>query len=200
MRLYCTYVLFLLTLSFLAQTKTDSIKTLIQTEQQKLVQFYLDSTTTPLSLEERKTFPGIHHFPIDFKYRVTATLKKFNNSDTVIFPTSSSKLKRYIKYAEAHFKLDSKKHVLILYRSVDLMKHPKYGNLVFLPFTDLTSNEETYGGGRYLDLEITEADTMIIDFNLCYQPYCAYSHNGWSCPIPPKENFVNAKIKAGVKN
>jgi uncharacterized protein (DUF1684 family) len=80
------------------------------------------------------------------------------------------------------------------------IKKQEYANLVFLPFTDLTSNYETYGGGRYLDLEVTDSNTMIIDFNLCYHPYCAYSHNGWSCPIPPKENFVNAKIKAGVKN
>ncbi|MBL7917124.1 MAG: DUF1684 domain-containing protein [Bacteroidia bacterium] len=200
MRLFCTSLLCMLVLGYFAQSKSDSIINYIKTEHQNLQQFYLDSTTTPLSIEERKTFPGIHHFPIDLKYRVNATLKKFTNSDTVVFSTSSSKLKKYIKYAEAHFKIDNKKHVLILYRSVDLMKHPKYGNLVFLPFTDLTSNEETYGGGRYLDLEITDANTMLIDFNLCYQPYCAYSHNGWSCPIPPKENFVNAKILAGVKN
>ncbi len=199
MRLFCTSVMFLVTLSFLAQIKMDSIKTRIQTEQQNLVQFYLDSTTTPLSLEERKTFSGIHHFPIDLKYRVNAILKKYDQSDTVIFPTSSGKNKRYIKYALATFKLNGKSHSLTLYRMADL-KRADLANHVFLPFTDLTSNEETYGGGRYLDLEITDANTMLIDFNLCYQPYCAYSHNGWSCPIPPKENFVNAKILAGVKN
>ena len=126
-------------------------------------------------------------------------MEKFDQKDTVIFPTSSSKMKRYIKYAKASFSLDGKKHALILYRMTEVKK-PEYAKLVFLPFTDLTSNNETYGGGRYLDLEITEDKTMMIDFNLCYQPYCAYSHNGWSCPIPPKENFVNAKIMAGVKN
>lgn len=182
-----------------AQTKTDSIVIRIKTEQADLVKFYLDSTTTPLSRSERKEFSGIHHFPINLNYRVIATLDKFDQKDTVVFPTSSSKMKRYIKYAKANFKIDGKKHSLILYRMADVKK-PEYAKLVFLPFTDLTSNNETYGGGRYLDLEITDDKTMIIDFNLCYHPYCAYSHNGWSCPIPPKENFVNAKIKAGVKN
>ncbi|MFO0358170.1 MAG: DUF1684 domain-containing protein [Sphingobacteriaceae bacterium] len=182
-----------------SQNKNDSIIHHIKTEQADLVKFYLDSTTTPLSKAERVDFKGIQHFPINLKYRVTATLEKFDQKDTVVFPTSSSKMKRYIKYAKATFKLDGKIHSLILYRMADI-KRPEYANLIFLPFTDLTSNNETYGGGRYLDLEMTDGNTMIIDFNLCYHPYCAYSHNGWSCPIPPKENFVNAKIKAGVKN
>lgn len=185
--------------SLFSQNKEDNLREEIRLEHNKLIKFYIDSTTTPLSIEERKTFPGIHHFPIDLKYRVKAILKKYDQSDTVIFPTSSGKNKRYIKYALATFKLNGKSHSLTLYRMADL-KRPDLANHVFLPFADLTSNEETYGGGRYLDLEITDANTMLIDFNLCYQPYCAYSHNGWSCPIPPKENFVNAKILAGVKN
>jgi uncharacterized protein (DUF1684 family) len=195
------YIFLFLTITsfYSAQVKKDSIIHHIKSEQADLVKFYLDSATTPLSKAERIDFKGIQHFPINLKYRVTATLEKFDQKDTVVFPTSSSKLKRYIKYAKATFNLDGKKHSLILYRMADIKKQ-EYANLVFLPFTDLTSNYETYGGGRYLDLEVTDSNTMIIDFNLCYHPYCAYSHNGWSCPIPPKENFVNAKIKAGVKN
>lgn len=182
-----------------AQSQKDSIVKAIKHEQEELVKFYLDSTTTPLARSERADFKGIHHFPIDLNYRVKANLEKFSTSDTVIFQTSSTKKKRYIPYAKAKFKLNGKWHSLTLYRMAD----PKTAELakhVFLPFTDLTSNVETYGGGRYLDLEVTDADVMILDFNLCYHPYCAYSHNGWSCPIPPKENFVNTKIKAGVRN
>ncbi len=182
-----------------SQVKKDSILAHIRSEQEALVKFYLDTATTPLSVTERMDFKGIHHFPINLKYRVTAELQKFELKDTVVFPTSSGKMKRYVKYALATFKLDGKKHSLTLYKMAD-PKRPEYANLIFLPFTDLTSNNETYGGGRYLDLEMTDKNTMILDFNLCYHPYCAYSHNGWSCPIPPKENFVNAKIKAGVMN
>lgn len=197
MRTICLFLF----LSFLsnAQNGKDTMIGYIKREQANLVKFYLDSTTTPLSRAERKEFEGIHHFPIDLKYRVEAHLEKFKTSDTVIFSTSSGKKKRYIKYAKAIFKLDGKKHMLVLYKMAD-PKKPEYANLVFLPFTDLTSNYETYGGGRYIDLQATDSDKMIIDFNLCYQPYCAYSHNGWSCPIPPQENFVNTKIKGGVKN
>ncbi|MBK6521929.1 MAG: DUF1684 domain-containing protein [Sphingobacteriaceae bacterium] len=192
--------LFLVTaITSLGQVKKDSIIKNIKVEQEKLVKFYLDSTTTPLARSERKDFVGIHHFPITLKYRAVAQLEKFDQKDTVIFPTSSGKKKRYIKYAKANFKIDGKKHSLVLYRMADIKKL-EYAKLLFLPFTDLTSNNETYGGGRYIDLEITDANSILIDFNLCYQPYCAYSHNGWNCPIPPQENFVNAKIKAGVKN
>lgn len=186
-------------ISSFAQKEKDTIVEHIKKEQLGLVNFYLDSTTTPLARSERKDFPGIHHFPINLKYRVVADLEKFTSSDTVIFPTSSGKKKRYIKYAKATFKIDGKKHSLILYKMADIKK-PELAKHVFLPFTDLTSNNETYGGGRYIDLEVTDKNKMLIDFNLCYHPYCAYSHNGWNCPIPPKENFVNAKILAGVKN
>jgi len=182
-----------------SQTKKDTIANHIKKEQEKLVKFYLDSTTTPLAKKEKIDFAGIHHFPINLKYRVTAQLEKFQTSDTIVFQTSSGKKKRYFKYAKANFKIDGKMHSLILYKMAD-PKKPEWANLIFLPFTDLTSNNESYGGGRYMDLEVTDGNTIILDFNLCYQPYCAYSHNGWSCPIPPKENFVNAKIKAGVKD
>jgi uncharacterized protein len=198
MRTNYLFLFLLCSITFFAQKKNDTIIQDIKNEQSKLVKFYLDSTTTPLAKTERKNFQGIHHFPINLKYRVNASLEKFDQTDTVIFSTSSSKKKRYIKYAKAKFKIEGKEHSLILYRMADI-KRPEYAKLVFLPFTDLTSNNETYGGGRYIDLELSDANSIIIDFNLCYQPYCAYSHNGWSCPIPPPENFVNAKIKAGVK-
>ncbi len=74
-----------------------------------------------------------------------------------------------------------------------------FENYLFLPFTDLTNGNGTYGGGRYIDLEIPKGDTMVIDFNKSYNPYCAYNGK-YSCPIPPKENDLNIAIKAGVKN
>ena len=70
--------------------------------------------------------------------------------------------------------------------------------IYYIPFTDLTNGEETYGAGRYLDFKIPESEKVIIDFNLAYNPYCAYNHS-YSCPIPPKENNLNIKIEAGEK-
>ncbi len=118
------YLFLCLAISFtvLAQEKKDSVIKYIKIEQEKLVKFYLDSTTTPLARTERKDFEGIHHFPINLKCRVVAQLEKLDQLDTVIFLTSSGKKKRYIKYAKANFKLDGKKHSLILYRMADIKK------------------------------------------------------------------------------
>jgi uncharacterized protein (DUF1684 family) len=74
----------------------------------------------------------------------------------------------------------------------------KYKNHIFVPFTDLTTGSESYGGGRYVDLELPFSDKVIIDFNRAYNPYCAYNHK-YSCAIPPEENHLNVAIKAGVK-
>ena len=73
----------------------------------------------------------------------------------------------------------------------------KYKNYLFLPFTDLSNDEESYAGGRFIDLEIPEGNEIAIDFNRAYNPYCAYNDK-YSCPIPPKENFLNMKILGGV--
>ncbi|MGE0566573.1 MAG: DUF1684 domain-containing protein [Bacteroidia bacterium] len=185
-------------ISLKAQNK-DSIVKKVHEVQEELRAFYLDTTTTPLSKEERIEFKGIRHFPIDLNYRVKAKLYLLDLSDTVSFATSNGSVKYFLKYAEASFELESKKCKLYLYKRV-FKNSNKEVNYLFLPFKDLTSGEETYGGGRYIDLGIPDSNQIIIDFNLCYQPYCAYSHNGWSCPIPPPENFLEVKVKAGVRD
>ena len=73
----------------------------------------------------------------------------------------------------------------------------KLDNTLFLPFLDLTNGENTYAGGRYLDLIIPDNDSLIIDFNKAYNPYCAYNPK-YSCPIVPSTNFIHVKVEAGV--
>jgi hypothetical protein len=76
---------------------------------------------------------------------------------------------------------------------------PEYKDLLFIPFKDLTNGRESYGGGRYIDIKNPAGKSAIIDFNLAYNPSCAYGSDKYSCPIPPKENFLQVKIKAGEK-
>ena len=68
---------------------------------------------------------------------------------------------------------------------------------MFIPFRDATSGKETYGAGRYIDM--AESEQYVIDFNTAYNPFCVYNEN-YSCPIPPKENWLAVEIKAGEKN
>lgn len=79
------------------------------------------------------------------------------------------------------------------------MSTEKYADHLFIPFTDMTSGEESYENGRYIDLSIADVESghFTIDFNKAYNPYCAYVSDLYNCPIPPKENHLSIKIKAG---
>ena len=81
------------------------------------------------------------------------------------------------------------------------MKNPKYIDHLFIPFNDLTNYEETYGGGRYIDLSLNDIKDgkVVLDFNKCHNPYCAYS-DGYNCPIPPEANRLKVAVKAGEMN
>ncbi len=158
---------------------------------------FADSEKSPLEKKDLKKFKGLDYFPIDAKYRVTATFMLTPNEAPFSMPTSTSRLPLYAKYGIATFTIDGQNFSLPLYKSQDPFIKEEYKNHLFLPFTDLTNGKESYGGGRYIDMTIPEGDTLVIDFNKSYNPYCAYSGK-YSCPIPPKDNFLNTEIKAGV--
>jgi uncharacterized protein (DUF1684 family) len=96
------------------------------------------------------------------------------------------------------FNLKGNAYRLNVYQNQDLMKKEGFEDYLFLPFLDDTNGEESYGGGRYIDLGIPEGDEVVIDFNKAYNPYCAYNEK-YSCPIVPRENYLDLKVEAGVK-
>ncbi|HLV45738.1 MAG TPA: DUF1684 domain-containing protein [Flavobacterium sp.] len=170
----------------------------IERHQKKLKSFYDNSKTTPLSKEEKRAFEGIHFFPIDTTYIVKAHFERLKNQEKFQMPTTGEKEPWYIKYAKVTFDLHEKTHELIVYQNLDLLNEDGYEDYLFLPFLDETNGEETYGGGRYLDVENPYSDTLVLNFNLAYHPYCAYAA-GYSCPIVPLENYVETRIESGVK-
>ena len=115
-------------------------------------------------------------------------------------PTSTDRTPIYRRYGYVDFLIDSISLKLTVYQNIDLLKRDrkKFKNYLFIPFKDKTTRNETYGGGRFLDFEIPENENASLDFNLAYNPYCAYSHR-YSCPIPPEENTLQIEIKAGEK-
>ena len=149
----------------------------------------------PISPEEAI---GINFFEADSSYVVLARVELLDQKDTLTMPTANGKQKDYVKYAYLHFDLQGKASKLLIFRSVRLMKNPLYRNALFLPFYDYSNGSMTYGGGRYMDLSINDIKdkTLILDFNRCYNPYCAYT-SGYSCPIPPEENTIELEILAG---
>lgn len=177
----------------IAQNNLDAT----QKYQSELISFYNNPETTPLDLEEQKNFKGISFFDIDEKFIVEAELELLKKQKPFLMPSTGKIKQEYKKYGILHFEIDGKKLQLVVYQNIALSKRKGYEKHLFLPFYDLTSGESTYGGGRYLDVEIPESNQMIIDFNQAYNPYCAYSAR-YSCPITPEENFLDIEIKAGV--
>jgi uncharacterized protein (DUF1684 family) len=166
--------------------------------QNELVHEYADPSQSPLSAKAKKTFKGIHFYPFNEKYVVDAKFVRTPNEKPFQMSTSSGMRKTYVKYAEVFFMIDKKAYKLNVYQSQDLIKSAEYKDYLFIPFTDATSGNETYEGGRYIDLNTTNSDHIIINFNKAYHPYCAYT-DGYNCPIPPQENTLPIKIEAGVK-
>ncbi len=150
---------------------------------------------SPLSELDKAYFEGLKYFPIDEKYKVEATLTRFIVQETLTTLTSTGEDRTYNQYGWVKFDLNGKTHKMLVLQPTE----EELEDYFFLPFADETSAEETYGGGRYLDIEIiNKQNTVIVDFNLAYSPYCAYSDK-FSCPIPPEENFLQTKIEAGEK-
>lgn len=153
------------------------------------------SEESPLSDEMKQQFDKLTYFTPDPAYKVTARLRPINSQKLMVLPTSDGKEKKYVRYAMASFSLQGKELQVLLLKSME----DDNPDRLFLPFKDKTNGDETYGGGRYLDLELRRENQITIDFNLAYNPYCAYS-SGYSCPLPPSENYLDIPVPAGEKS
>ncbi|RNI26204.1 TonB family protein [Rufibacter latericius] len=155
---------------------------------------------SPLKAEAKASFKGLEYFPVDESYRVKARFVRNTQETVFIMPTTGTRNPEYVKYGELHFRLKGQPLKLSVYQNQELKKQPKYMTYLFIPFTDATTGQETYETGRYLDFTIPMGtDSVWLDFNKAYNPYCAYGE-GYSCPIPPKENKLPVGIEAGVRN
>lgn len=200
MKKHILFLLLLFSVFIFSQKNKQQSKEIqeIKKFQKDLNKEYLDSKETPLRDDNFKKFKQHPFFPIDLKYRVTAKFIKTENPQPFDLPTSSGKSKSYQEFGKATFELDGKSYTLTIYQSLDLMKMEKYKDHLFLPFHDETNNKETYGGGKYMDLKIPSGNTIVLDFNQSYQPFCAYNAYDYNCPIVPEENKLAVEIRAGV--
>lgn len=158
---------------------------------------FKDPETSPLPDRYRKDFEGLDFFEPDSLYRVKARIARTPEAQPFLMPTTTSRQTREIRYGIVYFVLDGRNFELELYRSLEPDESAEKDRL-FLPFLDNTNGISTYEGGRYLDLDIPEGDSLIIDFNRAYNPYCTYNKK-YSCPIVPRVNYLDTEIKAGVK-
>ena len=157
---------------------------------------YMVPEKTMLTKELMKNFKGLKYFPIDSKYKLNGKLTRLENLPTIKIKSSTGEVSDYVIYGKITFEIENKSYELSVYQSARLPEEKRKTSALFLPFTDKTSGDETYGGGRYLVLDNPDGNTLTIDFNRAYNPYCVYNPNH-SCPIPPAENDLPIKILAG---
>ena len=179
------------------ESKVDPFQEALAFQAEMNAQF-TDSEESPLTEEDLSTFKGLEFFPIDTSYRVRARLEFHGDSKPFAMQTTTDRLPIYKLYATARFHLKGKDCSLEIYQSQDLVQDPEYKDYLFLPYTDKTNGNSTYGGGRYIDLSVPDGDEIVIDFNQSYNPYCAYNSE-YSCPIPPGANRLDLEIRAGVR-
>ncbi len=155
--------------------------------------FFKKGPGSPLTPEQMKGFNGLNYFPENPELRFKLPLERYTNPDHVTMQTSTGGVQEYYKVGQVKFKVTTVEAALQVYESVD---HP---GSYFIPFVDATAPAETYGAGRYLEPEEIRAGELLVDFNYCYNPYCAYNER-WSCPFPPRENQLKVRVEAGEKN
>ncbi len=193
--------LLLLIFSVSVSAQTDSIQavTEIADFQKKLNEEYKTRGESPLDPKDFAKFERHDFFPVDLSYRVHAKLAVTGGTPFFGMKTTTSRMATERIYGYLEFTLAGKEFRLPVYQSKDLMQTTEYADHLFFPFSDETNGRQTYGGGRYIDLKIPkDGDDIIVDFNMAYNPYCAYSSR-YSCPIVPAENQMDIEIPVGVK-
>ena len=174
-------------------TVPENLKTVYEWQKNKNA-YFQDPNTSPLRPKEKKKFNGLDFFTPDSKYQVDAFFRESVTKDTIQMKTNTGSVTSEIRYGNLFFELNNRQYVLPVYREVGAED-----DYVFLPFTDLTNGDLTYGGGRYLDFTFPLKETVLIDFNKAYNPYCAYNPK-YSCPLVPSVNHLDIAIIAGEKS
>lgn len=165
-------------------------KTELVSQRKKKDVFFRTSPDSPL--ENKTAFNGLSYFPVSSDYQLVARLEPFaDKTQKLVIALSDGSEEVYEKYGHAVFKLQGEICRLLIL---------KHDNTYSILFKDKTSGKDTYGGGRYIDLEesdFNETDVEI-DFNTAYNPYCVYNHT-YACPLPPAENTLPIAVEAGER-
>jgi uncharacterized protein len=150
-------------------------------------EYMREDPSSPLSSDEQAHFEGLNYYPYDPTLALELPLDRNVSTEVVQMGTSTGESREYPRVGKIHFEVSGEPAELTIYGEPD--------NL-FLPIRDATSGHATYGAGRYLEPDLTGDDTVFVDFNLLYSPYCAYNEQ-FSCPLPPVENWLKVPIEAG---
>lgn len=154
-------------------------------------EFFARSSESPLTPEQRRGFTGLQYFPVDPSLRTEVALERAAEGDAAEeIQTSDGQVRLMPRAGTVRFDVGGREIALAAYEQ---------GDELFIPFRDATSGTETYGAGRYVEAHPLGGDRYLLDLNAAYNPYCAYNEN-WSCPLPPRENWLDVAIRAGERS
>jgi uncharacterized protein (DUF1684 family) len=152
-------------------------------------EFFREDPQSPLTHEQKHSFNGLKYYPENPLLRLEVKVDVFSTQETVSIQTSGGVPQSYQRYGRFKFEVEGQGAELTLFSNPDGF---------FLPFVDSLAGTETYPAGRYIEIEKLLGGNFLVDFNLAYNPYCAYNEK-WSCPLTPAENRLKVAIRAGEK-
>jgi len=169
----------------------------IESERRQKDTFFASHPQSPLSLQDRRAFQGLAYWPPEPEYRYELEMNEHNEKQIVQIGDTGGRIRELLRWGEFRFEVAGQQCALQAYKSDPGEEQ------FFIPFRDQTSGNETYGAGRYLDLEpehhLTSEGKWVLDLNAAYNPWCAYSQD-YVCPFVPPENWLEVPIRAGEKN
>lgn len=168
---------------------------LVEARIQKNEQF-LGDRESPLPASQHAGFEGLDYYYPNAGLRFMLTLQHAERPDTVQLAKAKGQQVPYVRRGTIEFRHEGRKHRLAVFGPADGSATPDY---LWLPFYDRTNEDETYEGGRYLDLTLGPDGTVEVDFNRAYNPLCAYDHERFNCTLPPAENKLTFRVEAGEK-
>lgn len=151
--------------------------------------FFRDHPQSPLTREQKQDFNGLNYFPENADLRLEVKADEWPAKERIEMQTSSGDVQIYFRHSRFKFQVEGRDAELTIYEGL---------NGFFLPFVDSLAGKETYGAGRYLEPEPLPGGRFLVDFNIAYNPYCAYNEK-WSCPLTPLENRLKVAVRAGEK-
>ena len=168
----------------------------IEKQRQEKDEFMKNDPYSPFNFKGKVEFHPLKYFNVDTNFVFQSKLYEYPSKDTISIFGTKGEERKAVRYGYVKFVYDKKPFQLNVYEG-STKSGEKYHSIWF---TDKTTNDETYGVGRYLDFELNPDTIFIytIDFNLAFNPYCAYSPD-FTCAIPTKEDYVDLKIEAGEK-
>jgi len=166
---------------------------LIDTRREK-DEAFRTTAESPIPEHMRDTFKGLKYFAPSEEGVVDAAFVPAISADTITMTTTTSELRPALRAGRFTFSYGTTECSLTAFQ---FLGGPT--DSYFVPFTDRTTGETTYRGGRYLDIERTGDSVYVIDFNRAYNPFCAYN-DAFSCPRVPRENNLPVAVTVGEQS